>query len=227
MHTPPLKHDVESAAATTLLLRESEYTQRLPLASPRRQETELSKTSAFNSPNVRSASRLVVHLKDVPETILVPAKYLAGGSIGAQITYGKELSLMVATRQPQYHSKPHAHDSEQLNYVLEGELYVFIDDFGFLARQGDVFRVPRGSVHWSWVQGKTECVLLETHCPPLTGDPGVLDTAIGLLGDEEFQGRTLGIASEWPTGIDQASVEARVMGEGTHSATVSAEVHQS
>ena len=71
------------------------------------------------------ASSLVATLDDIPETNLVPAQFLSGGSVGAQIAYGLETSIMVATRQPQYHSKPHSHDSEQLNYVLEGELYRF------------------------------------------------------------------------------------------------------
>jgi quercetin dioxygenase-like cupin family protein len=156
-------------------------------------------------------SPLHAALADIPETVLVPAKYLTGGSVGAQIAYGRETSLMAATRQPGYHSKPHRHDAEQLNYVLDGEVYIFVDDGGFLARRGDVFRIPRNAVHWSWVQGKKPCVLLETHTPPLIGDPGVTDTAVALLGDGE--GKTVGmVASEWPTDVDQAAVERRVMG---------------
>jgi gentisate 1,2-dioxygenase len=116
---------------------------------------------------------------------------------------------MVATRQPQYHSKPHRHDSEQLNYVLQGELYVFVDDDGFVAREGDVFRIPRNAVHWSWVQGTKPCVLLEMHAPPLIGDPGVTETAVALLSDAERDVR--GIGSEWPSDIDHDAVERRVM----------------
>ena len=48
-------------------------------------------------------SHLTIALADIPETVLVPAKYLSGGSGGAQIAYGPEMSLMVATRQPGYH----------------------------------------------------------------------------------------------------------------------------
>ena len=79
---------------------------------------------------------LNVSLSDIPETVLVPAKYLSGGSVGAQIAYGKTTSLMIATRQPRYHSKPHQHDAEQLNYVLEGELLVFVGDTGFCGEKG-------------------------------------------------------------------------------------------
>jgi quercetin dioxygenase-like cupin family protein len=162
--------------------------------------------------HVRSnASPLVATLAEIPETNLVPAKFLTGGSIGAQIAYGLDSSIMVATRQPQYHSKPHAHDSEQLNYVLEGELYVFIDDDGFLVKKGDVFRIPRNAVHWSWVQGTTPCVLLEVHTPPLIGDPGVTDTARALLANNEDRNSIVAVASEWPANFDRDQTERKVM----------------
>lgn len=160
------------------------------------------------------ASPLLVALADIPETVLVPAKYLSGGSIGAQIAYGRDSSLMVATRQPGYHSKPHRHDAEQLNYVLAGALYIFVGDDGFLARKGDVFRIPRNVVHWSWVQGSEPCVLLEVHAPPLIDDPGVTDTAIALIGEDEPRDGITAVASDWPADIDQAAVERRVMGTG-------------
>lgn len=159
----------------------------------------------------RQNSRLVVSLDEVPETCLVPAQYLAGGSIGAKIAYGLESSMMVAIRQPQYHSRPHTHDAEQLNYVLDGELYVFVDDRGFLARKGDVFRIPRNAVHWSWVQGDSPCVLLESHSPPLIGDAGVVDTAVALIEGEEGS-PSARVGSEWPTDIDQARVEIDLVG---------------
>ena len=160
----------------------------------------------------RRSSRLHVALADIPETVLVPARFLTGGSVGAQIAYGQESSIMVATRQPDYHSKPHAHDSEQLNYVLDGELYVFVGDDGFLARKGDVFRVPRNAIHWSWVRGSHPCVLLETHTPPLIGDPGVVDTAAALLRADEPDAGIVAVASDWPSDVDQGVVERKVMG---------------
>jgi mannose-6-phosphate isomerase-like protein (cupin superfamily) len=161
----------------------------------------------------KSRSPLVAALADIPETNLVPKTFLSGGSVGAHIAYGCETSLMIATRQPQYRSKPHAHDSEQLNYVLEGELYVFIENGGFLVKKGDIFRVPRNAIHWSWVQGTMPCILLETHTPPLIGDPGVIDTAVALIGEDESREGIDAVPSQWPAGFDQAAVEWKVMGE--------------
>ncbi len=156
-------------------------------------------------------SSLLASLFDIPETNLVPAQFLSGGSVGAQIAYGRDASIMVATRQPQYHSKPHSHDAEQLNYVLEGELYVFVDGDGFLAKKGDIFRIPRNAIHWSWVQGTTPCVLLETHTPPLIGDPGVIDTAMALIGDGEARDGIVAVRSNWPTDFNRDAVERKVM----------------
>jgi mannose-6-phosphate isomerase-like protein (cupin superfamily) len=161
-------------------------------------------------PQDRTAT-LLASLADNPETCLVPAKYLAGGSIGAQIAYGLESSMMIAVRQPHYHSRPHSHDAEQLNYVLDGELYVFVGNTGFLARKGDIFRIPRGATHWSWVQGTVACVLLETHTPPLIGDEGVSDTAVALLDADEARDGIVAVPSLWPEGVDQRRVEETVV----------------
>lgn len=156
-------------------------------------------------------SRLCVALSEVAETCLVPAKYLSGGAIGAQIVYGLESSMMVAVRQPEYHSLPHAHDAEQLNYVLDGELWVFVEEDGFRARKGDVFRIPRNAIHWSWVKGDRPCVLLEMHTPPLIGDEGVLDGAVALIKPEESRDALVAVPSNWPEIIDRNRVERAVM----------------
>jgi quercetin dioxygenase-like cupin family protein len=153
---------------------------------------------------------LNVSLADIPETVLVPAKYLSGGSVGAQIAYGQDLSLMIATRQPGYHSKPHLHDAEQLNYVLEGELYVFVEKASFLAKKGDVFRIPRNAIHWSWVRGHGPCVLLEAHSPPLVGDPGVSETAVALMNFDQ-RANVTAIASQWPTDFDRDAAERKIL----------------
>jgi quercetin dioxygenase-like cupin family protein len=176
-----------------------------------RQGDDMTQAAIRVTPPRASPSPLHVSLADVPETDLVPAKFLAGGSIGAQVAYGVNSSIMVATRQPQYHSKPHFHDSEQLNYVLEGELFVFVDDHGFLAKKGDLFRIPRNAIHWCWVQGSVPCVLLETHIPPLIGDPGVSDTAVALIGSHESREGLLAVRSEWPADFDQDAVERKAI----------------
>jgi mannose-6-phosphate isomerase-like protein (cupin superfamily) len=161
-------------------------------------------------------SRLAASMADVPETVLVPAAHLSGGSVGAQIVHGTDMSLMVATRQPDYHSKPHAHDCEQLNYVLQGELLVFVADKAFRVRQGDTFRVPRNALHWSWVRGDVACILLEAHSPPLIGDPGFDKTALPLIDPDEDSQPTARIGSSWPKDFDRDAAEAAIFAANPH-----------
>lgn len=149
---------------------------------------------------------LAYSLNSVPEVELVPSKFLTGGAVTARITYGQDMSLMTATRDPGYHSRPHIHDSEQLNYVLAGELYVFIDEVAIHIRKGDVFRVPRNAVHWSWVQGNEPCTLLEVHTPPLLGDPGLFEGALPLAADDETLDPQK-VPSEWPQEFDRDAAE--------------------
>jgi quercetin dioxygenase-like cupin family protein len=57
-----------------------------------------------------------------------------GGSMITKMVYGNDCNLMLAVRGPGYHSNPHRHDAEQLNYVLDGEIWVFIGEDGFLTK---------------------------------------------------------------------------------------------
>ena len=158
-------------------------------------------------------SPLAVNIKDIPDTVLVSKDHLTGGSIGAKIAYGKTCSMIHATRNPGYHSKPHTHDAEQLNYVLSGKVRVFIGDEVVDAVEGDVVRIPSNVIHWSWVQGDTPCSVIEMHTPSLIGDPGVLDTAVALIGEDEEPGDLTYVHSEYLLDFDPAPFEARVPGE--------------
>jgi quercetin dioxygenase-like cupin family protein len=41
----------------------------------------------------------------------------------------------------------HAHESEQMTYVLQGALRFVVDGEGLVVREGEVLRVPAGSAH--------------------------------------------------------------------------------
>ena len=69
------------------------------------------------------------------------------GSMVVRKGYGNECSLMIATRRPGYHTKPHQHESEQINYVMDGEIWFFVKDQGFLCKKGDFHRIPANTVH--------------------------------------------------------------------------------
>ena len=63
---------------------------------------------------------------------------------------------------------PHSHPHEQITYVAEGEIYVFIEDEKHHLRSGDLFTVP-GNVPHS-VQLLTDTVRLIDTFTPLRED---------------------------------------------------------
>jgi quercetin dioxygenase-like cupin family protein len=123
--------------------------------------------------------------QDVPE-VRVEMK-LSGGQLSTKQAFGLESSMMIARRSPGYHSRPHAHNSEQLNYVAEGEIWIYIEDKAFHLRFGDFLRVPRLAVHWAWNKSERDCMLIESHTPGLDILPR--DKTVALLdhGEDESQ----------------------------------------
>ena len=106
-----------------------------------------------------------------------------GGAMSTKMVFGNDCNLMVAVRGPGYHSNPHRHDCEQLNYVLDGEVWVFVDNEVFLMKKGDFSRIPRNALHWAWNKSDQSCTLVEAHAPAC--DPLVRKNAVGLYRDDE------------------------------------------
>jgi len=107
----------------------------------------------------------------------VVAMKVAGGELRTKQVLGQHSSLTIASRTPGYHSEPHKHDCEQLNYVQAGEMWVFVEDTAFHLRTGDFLRIPADAVHWAWNRGDIECKLVEVHTPGLILD-GVEATSL-------------------------------------------------
>src|SRR5512144_246783 len=61
---------------------------------------------------------LRVKAENVPVKKVVLSADQGQGSMVVKQAYGNESSLMMATRPPGYHTKPHMHVSEQINHVL-------------------------------------------------------------------------------------------------------------
>jgi mannose-6-phosphate isomerase-like protein (cupin superfamily) len=108
---------------------------------------------------------LFVEAKDVP-TGKVSMK-VEGGQLSTQQAVGKECSLMVARRSAGYHSKPHTHGCEQLNYVVRGTISIFVENEVYHLNTGDYLRIPADAVHWAWNRSDEECELIECHAPAL------------------------------------------------------------
>jgi quercetin dioxygenase-like cupin family protein len=84
--------------------------------------------------------------------------------------YGYDVSFTHATLPAGYASAPHAHESEELAELAEGELSVFLDGHEFRLAAGDFLRIPALTVHWKENRSAKPAVLHELHNPPRVGD---------------------------------------------------------
>ncbi|XVQ87773.1 cupin domain-containing protein [Microbispora siamensis] len=106
-------------------------------------------------------------------------------SFRTKAVYGNSASFMIATRPPGYHSKPHRHACEQLNWLQAGEVWVFVEDRAFHMRAGDFLRIPAGALHWGWNKSEAPCTIIEVHSPGLQNDPTIKNFAVGLFDEDE------------------------------------------
>lgn len=157
-------------------------------------------------------SKLAIAGDTWPHVELVPKAMLKAGSITAQVAHGKDCSIILATRSPGYHSKPHRHAAEQINYVISGQAWLFVEDQGFFGGPGSVSRVPVGAMHWAWVLGDEPLTVIEIHTPPLTGDPPVHAGRISLCTHADEEAAVQHIHTEWPDGFDPSDIERRWVG---------------
>jgi len=157
-----------------------------------------------------------VRLKEIPPADMAPPKEMQagqGGTLYAQMAFGADTSIMIAERATGYHSKPHYHDAEQMNYVVSGSIWFFIEDQGYKATQGDIVRIPRNAVHWAWVREPGGCVLFEAHTPPLIGDEKMAKAAVSLLGPGENRADVKAVENLWANVERMEEIEARVLAE--------------
>lgn len=134
-----------------------------------------------------------------------------GGAMSTKMVYGNDCNMMIAVRGSGYHSQPHIHDAEQINYVTGGEVWVFIENDGFLMKAGDLCRIPRNAIHWAWNRGTEDVTLIEVHAPAC--DPLVRKNAVGLYFDHETPDLSSAVdTTREGIEIDADEIEARVMG---------------
>lgn len=99
--------------------------------------------------------------------------------------YGNETSIVLAERDADYHTKPHVHDCEQMNYILSGEIWFYVGEHGYRCREGDLMRIPRNAVHWAWNRSSGKAVVIESHCPPLIQGEEARARIVSLHGPNE------------------------------------------
>ena len=114
---------------------------------------------------------MALHIKgeDVFEKRRAKTADKGTGTAVTKRVYGNNVSVETAVRTPGYHTTPHLHEGEQINYVLEGEIWFFVEDQGFLCKKGDFSRIPAGKIHWAWNRSDQVSVVIEAHSPPQIG----------------------------------------------------------
>lgn len=125
---------------------------------------------------------LHVKSQDVPERKRVHDGARGQGSMVVKKVYGNSCDLMVARRAPGYKTKPHFHESDQINHILEGEIWYFVEDEGFLCKKGDFVRIPGNAIQWEWNCSDAETIVIETHSPPMIGGQSI-EGAVALFKD--------------------------------------------
>jgi quercetin dioxygenase-like cupin family protein len=132
----------------------------------------------------RKRMSLQVKRENMPEKKVVLKTGEGEGSMIIRQAYGNESSLLVALRPPGYHTRPHMHASEQINHVLEGEIWFFVEDKGYYCKAGDFHRIPANRVHWAWNRSHAITTVVESHSPPLVGGD-LRDGAAALFDENE------------------------------------------
>ena len=122
--------------------------------------------------------------ENVPEKKVVLKTGEGEGSMIIRQAYGNESSLLVALRPPGYHTRPHMHASEQINHVLEGEIWFFVEDKGYYCKAGDFHRIPANRVHWAWNRSHAITTVVGSYSPPLVGGD-LRDGAAALFDENE------------------------------------------
>jgi len=151
--------------------------------------------------------RYRINYDDIPEIHITPKDPGNNAPFVVRMVHGSDTSIMFADRGPGYHTKPHFHDAEQMNYVVSGEIWFFVDGYGYRATKGDIMRIPRNKIHWAWNRGNEHCVLFESHTPPLIGDDNLGDKVVALLGPDDDRVAIQGIQNIRDP-YDQAEVDA-------------------
>jgi quercetin dioxygenase-like cupin family protein len=135
---------------------------------------------------------------------------LHSGQMKTLFVYGNEANMMVATRSAGYHSKPHRHVPEQLNYVVSGGLWIFIEEAGYLLKPGDFLRIPGNALHWAWNRGSEPCTMVQAHAPVLA--PESRSGTLGLFAEGETPKINASPPSESVV-FDVSAVEKKVFAE--------------
>jgi quercetin dioxygenase-like cupin family protein len=95
----------------------------------------------------------------------IPSEQARGGVVrGAFST--SDVMIVHHFLHPGMEIRPHSHEFDQVVCVIDGEVFFTVDGVRHAAKAGDVFNVPKGSVHFAEVPGKRVVTTLDIFAPP-------------------------------------------------------------
>ena len=97
------------------------------------------------------------HLDDLPERQMLPGVYL-------RILPGDQLMFSIVRFEPHARVQTHQHPHEQIGFVLDGELELWIGDERRRLGRGDMYTIPSNVPHGA-ATGGGDCIVVDVFHP--------------------------------------------------------------
>lgn len=78
---------------------------------------------------------------------------------------GEGATVTLHRLQPGHEPKPHAHENEQIAYILKGTIRFFVGDEEHVVTAGGLLLIPPNVRHWGEVIGDEEVLNLDIFTP--------------------------------------------------------------
>ena len=96
--------------------------------------------------------------------------------INANPLLGERVNILVVTLDPNAEAPAHAHDEEQMGYVITGSIEFFDETRTERLGPGDTYHAPPGAIHGARALADG-CTLIDVFSPPRAGLKEMLEKA--------------------------------------------------
>lgn len=115
----------------------------------------------FNTDRASGAEMRVVRRGDHPQMTLIEG-------ITAGPLLGERVNILVVTLEPNAEAPAHAHDEEQMGYIVSGSIDWFDETRTERLGPGDTYHAPPGAIHGARAHAEG-CTLIDVFSPPRAG----------------------------------------------------------
>lgn len=78
---------------------------------------------------------------------------------------GEGATVALNRLAPGHEPRPHSHPHEQISYIVQGTMRMFIDDQSTLMKAGSLVVIPPNAKHWGVVEGDETVLNLDVFTP--------------------------------------------------------------